>query len=401
LAQEANPYYEAGQNISVRERPRSDYEAVGARWGAIFFYPQLEIGADWTDNALASDTNPQSDTIIRINPRLQVISDWPRHQIVLNFDLDRNQYARLTEESSTDLKADLNGRVDISHSLTVTPRVSFGLLTEPRTSETIDVDLAKPVRYDTVQASTSVRREVGRVRLSTDLNYARLNYHDALSVDGDVVDQNYRDNRRWVWNGRADYALAPSFRLFATLSGNIRRFAPAEFDIFTQDSQGWRVGGGAGVDLTHLIRGEFQAQYLHQSYRSPLFGSVSGPSFSGKLEWFATPLMTVTGTAERALEDSAQLGESGYLLSSFGLQIDHEPLRNLILTARMRADFADFNGVDRRDKLVTAEARATFLLSRSLGTGLSMQHITRSSSGADAVSGFDVNVVSLSLILQR
>src|SRR5579872_3587188 len=61
-------FYGRGKNVSVMERPRPDYEAIGVILGGFTVYPKIEIDGTASSNLLATDAHPKSDVGVIVNP---------------------------------------------------------------------------------------------------------------------------------------------------------------------------------------------------------------------------------------------------------------------------------------------------------------------------------------------
>ena len=127
------------------------------------------------------------------------------------------------------------------------------------------------------------------------------------------------------------------------------------------------VLAGANFELSNVTRGEIGVGYLRQSYDDPAFKDIEGFGARGQVEWFPTQLTTVTFTASRVIEDSGIPGSAGYINTSLGAQIDHELLRNVILTGQLAWGDDDYDTLDREDKRLRAGVSATYLLNRGVG----------------------------------
>jgi hypothetical protein len=140
--------------------------------------------------------------------------------------------------------------------------------------------------------------------------------------------------------------------------------------------------------------------YLDQRYVSPLFKPITGLSAKGQVEWFPTQLTTVTLTGSRAVGDSGVINSAGYLTTNGGIQVDHELLRNLILSANATIGHDQYVGVDRTDDHRGVGASANWLLNRRLGLTFAYAYINQKSSGVDKGPSFGDNRITLSTVVQ-
>ena len=69
----------------------------------------------------------------------------------------------------------------------------------------------------------------------------------------------------------------------------------------------------------------------------------------------------------RIVEDSATPGAGGYLSSNVSARVDHELLRNVILTGQAAYGNDQYKVIGRTDHRVTAGVSGTYLLNRVVG----------------------------------
>ena len=150
-----------------------------------------------------------------------------------------------------------------------------------------------------------------------------------------------------------------------------------------------------------MLRGDVGVGWLKQNFDGTAFGDIDGYSLHGKLEWFPTQLTTVTALGERSIEDSGLVGSAGSLRTDASVQVDHELLRNLIVTGVLDSERSKFVGVDRLDKRFTIGASATYLMNRGVGVTFGYSRLDQDSSGVNAGPDFKANLFSLGLILKR
>jgi len=169
---------------------------------------------------------------------------------------------------------------------------------------------------------------------------------------------------------------------------------------YNSSSNGYNIAGGVNFEITHIVRADIQLGYLDQTYQSPLFKTIQGLSAKGQIEWFPTQLTTVTLTGLRAVGDSEIIGAAGYINSTGALQIDHELLRNLILTANASTTQNQYSGIDRNDHIWTVGAYAKWYLASRIQLTFGYTHADQTSSGTNAGPSFTDNRVTLSNTLQ-
>lgn len=389
------------RGVGVRERARPEYEALGVGAGAFTIFPKLQLDAEYNDNVFASETDKQDDFVFRIRPEVSAESDWSRHsfQAYARSLISRN--ADFDSENTADWTVGARGRLDVVRGSSVSAGAEYGHLTEPRTSTNTAQSSAEPIEYDLASAYLGAVRAKGRLRVSGRADVRSWDYEDGLTAAGDVIDQSARNRTNFSLAGRVDYALSPATAVFGMITGNERDYdSDATTTTPPRDSSGYEALVGVNFELGAVSRGEVAAGYISQSYDNAAYTDIDGFGGRAQLEWFPTELTTVTANVSRTIEDAGIIGSAGYLSSEVGGRIDHELLRNLILSGQLSYSKDDYNVVDRDDQRVNASVAATYLLNRNYGVTTTLSYLDLSSDGAVAGPSYDVTRLFVSLVAQ-
>jgi hypothetical protein len=399
-AQDLGSNFKRDKNVSVRQRPRPDYEATGQKAGGFTVYPRVTVDLEHNDNIYAVATGKTDDNIWRVKPEVAVRSDWSRH--ALGFFAGGNiiRYADKGTEDAEEYTLSANGRIDIARGSNITGSVQTQHLVEPRTAPTAPTASGAPVEYDLNQGSVSLTKEFNRLRLVGRLEDRDYNYDDVRNVAGTgVVDQDFRDRNEFTYGGKAEYAVSPDTALYVSATGNKKDY-DSKAVATNRTSDGYVLGVGANFDVSELVRGDLQVGYMKQSYDNPAFKNISGFSAAGRVEWFPTQLTTVGLNGSRSIEESTATGSQGYISNNIGASIDHELLRNVLLSAAVSHGKDNYKGVDRDDKRDNFSATATYLLNRRVGLFLTYNYLKQDSSGAAKGASFKDNKLIASVALQ-
>lgn len=396
------------RNAGVLERARPDYDAVGLHAGSFLILPKATTTFDLSDNIYASSSNTVSDSIVLFQPEVTVRSDWSRDMVELYARGAFSAYASHNSENASEAEVRGSARLDLWEGSNVNGGAGYAYLVEPRYLATAQAQAGAQTLSNGPEHFTLLSGHVGavqgfnRVRLIETVQVADYRYEEYPVTFLGLGGEKTRDRTEWTETGRAELAVSPDTTVFLQGDVNQRNYREQPpLSPLDRTSNGYDVTAGARLDLTHLIRGEFRAGYLNQDYDSSAFRSVSGLSLSGRLDYFVTPLTTVTLTADRSVGDAADPRSSGYVTLNGSVEVDHELFRNVILTGRVFAAHDDYRGIDRTDDRWTARVGGTWLLNRTFGLGLFFDHIDVNSSGSAAISNYAVNQVLFSLVVQR
>jgi hypothetical protein len=392
--------FNRGQNVSVRQRPRPDYQAAGIHVGGFMIFPKITGSVGYDDNIYALQSHAVGDTIFTVAPEIDVQSTWSRNALAAYVRASQDWYVTHSSENATQYGAGIDGKFEFGES-TLTGGVDYGHYVLPRSAANNGILSKNRIGYDYTALNAQLSHTFNRLRLSGRADYQIYDYQNGRTAGGALVFQKDQNRKVATFIGRAEYAVSPDTAIFVAGAYNDRQydFNPPTV-LYSRDSSGYDIGGGANFDLSHLLRGEIQLGYLNQHYRSPLFKPISGLSAKAQLEWFATQLTSVTATAFRSVGDSGIINSAGYLTTVGGLQVDHELLRNVILTGNASIGHDQYYGISRIDDHWGLGASANWLVTRRLGLTLAYGHSNQQSSGAQKGPSFSDNRVSLSAVVQ-
>lgn len=388
------------RNVSVTQRPREGYQAVGLRMGSFMAYPKLSLGVEFNDNIYATDVNETDDLIWRVEPELAISSDWSRHALSAYARGTILRYQDFDTENVEDVSVGASGQIDLLRNSFITLGADWAKLTEPRTSPNAVSGAVEPTEYETTGARIAISHELNRLRLSGGYDLKTYDYDDGRNPAGGVIPQQYRDRDEHTFTARADYAVSPAAALFLEVARNQRDYRlnrPAV--TLVRDSEGYRALVGANFETGATTRGEIAVGYFNQEYDDPTLNDIDGFGARAQVEWFPTQLTTVTFTGSRTIEESASPGSAGYVSENIGVKVDHELMRNVILTGNVSKGKDEYEGITRKDDRFNAGLGATYLLNRNAGLTVAYSHMEMDSSGVGG-QDFKVNKIGATLALQ-
>jgi hypothetical protein len=389
--------------VTVMQRPREGYEALGFRLGTLNVLPKLAIVAEHSDNIFASSINEEADLIWRIQPEISINSDWGRHQLAAFARAIVNRYQDNKDENTTDWATGASGRLDVSRATQVNGQLNFSKSTEPRSSPNAQVlpPGAEPVQYDTTSFGALGRHEFNRLLATGRYDAQKFRYDSSRTASGDLIDQSYRDRTIQTIGGRLDYALSPATAVFVDVAANSHNAkSGSTAGGIDRDSKGQQAQVGVNFEAAALMRGDIGVGYMRQEFDSATQKDLEGFSTTATLVWLPTQLSTVTLNASRTIEDSAVADAVAYISTNLRVGIDHELLRNLILSGHVGYGKDDYTGVVREDRRTSAGFGASYLINRALSLSANysyMEQETRKGVG----SNFKESRVGVTLTVQH
>lgn len=368
---------------SVRDRARPGYDAVGIRAGSFMILPKVDVSETYNDNIYATETNTESDFITAVSPSIRIQSLWSRHALGLEAGLSKYWYGSNSTEDRLDWNVGAHGRLDVLRDTNITGDVSYQQAHEDRGSANSPTSAAEPVEYDLFSSSVGLFQRFNRVTARLTGGLDQYSYKDVALLGGGVLDESARDRKEYVGGLRLAYDISPDTNVYAEGKLNKRSYdvsVPVD-----RDSNGYEAVVGSEFKLSRLAQGEVYVGYQRQTYDASYYSAASGLAYGANVNWFVTPLTTVRFSAASTIQESIDPAASGYWSQKVGIGLDHELLRNLILSGDVSYENDDFGDISRKDDVTSAVVGATYLLNNFFAVGINYGIVDRNSNvtGAD------------------
>lgn len=398
------PDYEASR-VPVGDRLHPDYDAVGYRLGALFFYPKLTAGLRYDSNVFASGTNPRGDWALLLSPELTVRygilpsayrQNPSRFSYEINLNADIYRFRDLTSENRVDARARFRTHWDIADDLQLDTAFEAARKHDERGDSSTPLNASSPVPYNDLRGEATLTKTFGRFGVAFNGGVRNLTYESVTAFDGTVLDQSGRDGTIYSTYIKPFYEFSPGYRAFVRMAANTRNYEASGDQ--NRDSHGYDVRAGLDFVVTPLIYGSVEVGYLSQTYDNPLIRPVDGLSFKGELVWLATALLTVKLEGERSIAETVTPNFDARLDTAFGVRADYELFRNVILFGGLTFRHEDFRGTPRIDDVTKVSAGVNYLMNRNLSTGLRYDFISRDST--IPLYSYDKHVVTFNVTAQ-
>ncbi len=354
---------------TVATRPRPDYDPAGVRMGSFLIYPKMAVDQTFNDNVFATNDDERSDFITSLQPEVTLASDWNNHAFNLGAGADLGFYSSETGENYQDWNVASDGRIDITRADKLFLGAGYAHLHEERGDPDDLGAISDPVEYELGTAFLRYARTAGRISLTPEVIFRRYDYQDtnARGPGSFKVNQDDRDRNVYDTGVRVGYEIAPGYEPFVRVGGNVRDYDRTPDDTgLNRDSYGYDATAGLSIDFGGVTFGDVFAGYRKQVYDDDAdLNNIDGPTVGLSLDWNATNLTSINAKVTRIIEETTEPGSSGYFATSGVVTVDHELLRNLILSATGGITNRDYEGIDRDDYVFLAGAGAKYLMNRN------------------------------------
>jgi hypothetical protein len=365
---------------TVQNRSRPELDPPGVRLGGLTLFPSIDLGYHDVDNIFADDTNEQDDTILKLHPRLNLRSGWSRHQLRVGADLLVARYSDFDKEDYEDLRLWAEGRLDFSMgALSLAARHSD--LHEDRSSPDDDRPI-EPTEFSTDSFAARYRFETGANFAEAGVQIITLDFDNAMSLTGPINNDD-RDRDSIEFTVRGGRQLSSDYSGFVEVRAEQIDY-DQEFDDDgrRRSSDTVEILAGTTLDLAGRWFGEVFAGYRSRDYDDPMFQTADGATFGADVTWNVTGLTTLNFSGSREIDSTTIVGASGIEVTRFGIEVDHELLRNLIISLAAVASTENFEGIDRDDDIQRFAAQAKYMMNRNLYLTGGVEHRKRDTSPA-------------------
>lgn len=366
-------------SVSVRNRPRPEYDPLGRRVGVFDLNATLDLSVTSTDNVFAAETNEQDDIITAVAPSVRLTSNWLRHAVGVAAGARATQFADLSSQDVTTGYVNGFGRLDIGRDTTVNANALFAREVEDRTNPDAPVG-GDPVEYDHNDFSLSLRHVFNRFRVTLEAGHGESNYKGA---------QSFRDVAEDRGIVRLDAEVTPRLGVFAEAQVDQRDYD--NNPNFGSDGQTYLAG--LRFSLTDLIVGEASVGQFKRDFDGG--GSIDGVAVRGDVEWYVTRLTTVRFTASRDANEIGGVVISPYVETNFGARVDHELQRNLILSAGAQVGRREYDVIDRDDEFSSIDLGVEYLVNRNVAVNAGISRDTADSTGVNRYRDYEVNALTV------
>lgn len=354
------------------------YAARGMNLGGFTLFPTLSFDATFDDNVFAVQTGAIDDTYLTLTPRLELVSNWSRHELVLSAQSETRWFTQQSSEDSTEFSMGADGRLDVTYATSIHAEAIFSMLTEERGNTNALLGAAELTEYDQFSGAAELRHRFNQLGVAIGGGLTTFDYDDTPAVGGGVLDNDFRDRQETFGRAEVNYAISPDTRIFVSGTVNQREYdqQPPAVAV-NRDSEGYEVNGGLRFDVTQLISGEFFVGYMEQDYTALM--DADGMSYGADLDWELTQLTTVSLHASRTIEETSAAGASSYLASEVGVDVEHELLRNVILNGTVSFTNNEYEGIVRDEDVWRTGFGAAYLVNHYLSANAGVEFESRES----------------------
>ena len=367
---------------SSPQRPSdvNPYAPLGIPVGSMVAFPAVALGTIVRDNVEQSMDGGMAAGV-RLAPRLDLESEWPRHGFRLAaageavFYPEQSGYGEIVGRTDSRLRLDIRRGTEAEFTFAASRTdVPAGFDEVPGDAERDRIDRS-------LDGGVELTHAPGLIRLHAKASVERQLFGDvALSAGGseDNGDRDYAEYDQGVEAGYEGTGLRPFVGITAR-----QRIHDAHRDRsgLERDSHGIGVHGGLALPPGGLWSGRVALTYDWMDYEDDALPDRSGPGLAVDLNWRPSLLTLVSFRLASDFAESAAAGTSGYRTHSLDVAVSHEARENLTLDGELETEWARSIGPGDDSTSWRLRLAATYKFNRMLGWSTVYEFATERSGG--------------------
>ena len=345
----------------VASRVPEGFVPAGVPVGSFTFLPTLDLSTGYDTNISATNSNEKEDWLFIVRPAFQLKSDWTRHYLAFDSYFQSASYAKYSDADYQNYSFGTQGRIDVTEDTEIAGYARYSHLNELPGDDETDTGLLDPLPYDETIAGVSLRKEFNRLWTRVSFDFRDRDYDSWLN--GGPTFQDYRDGQTYTAAARVGYNISPLTSVF--VDGSYKWYDMADAD-YNASEYGFKTG--LQFEPSRLMRGEVYIGYSDWSSDNGFLDDVPNFTYGGNLAWFVTPLLTATFTAGQEVLTSNYsfdgIDGSSVLSSEFGVRLDYELRRNILLSGWFGYQNQNYEDFPRDDDTFNYGAEVKYLINR-------------------------------------
>ena len=391
-AQLLDQYLPGGSNspgtdpgVTVTSRTLPDFEASGVRAGSFIIRPQVTESAGYDSNVLGT-TAPHGSALVLTSASLDATSDVSRATVRASLRVDDTKYLQQPTQNFTNWQASLGGSYDLGRD---TLSASYSHLDLNLTNLNLDTpQLNQAINFKIDTVHLDYRVPINRVFLVPAIDVSNYNYSSGSILGTNTVySQSYRNRLVFTPALTVGYEFSPRRSALVVVRDGASSYTNPQPGFPTRDYNDLAVLAGLDYDLNGILRFRILGGYEVRTFSASAYKTIQAPVVEASAIWNPTSLTTVTGTAQRRIQDSADESTAAFTESSLRLRVDHEYLRNVRLRATTGFYLDQYGQGGGNQTLYTAGTGVDYFLNRNVSLSASYDFAARTSTNVTTNSG--------------
>ena len=342
--------------------PDPDFQQLGVRSGDLLILPRLSEALGYDSNVLGGP-DAQGSVTVGTNASVQTKLDRQDETLGSFVSIDNLQTPELPGQARTDATASLGGAFKFGQDV-LTMGGAYFFAHEDRTAlDALPSDA--PIPYQLTDLRADYALKLDRLTLTPNIELQLYRFGNA-SIFGSTVSQSYQNRNVVQYGLTGSYETSPDRNIVVVARGLSSLYTDQPAGQPSHNSLGWELLAGIDDRLDAVWRVRILAGWQQRDFSSPAFQGHGALAAEADAVWSPTPLIDVTGSLTRTIEDAAQESASGYIATAARLAVDYQWRRNVWLDGSATLQHAAYLNFDGAQTGAAFEVGATWWINRRM-----------------------------------
>lgn len=357
--------------VHMREHP--DFKPEKLRLGSFILRPVLETISIYDSNVFLDPDQEIADLAISFEPSLTVRSDFSRHALNLDVNLDATRYRDETGQNTFDAQVIAQGQFDVMRNLKAFLTIDLDKGHESRNDSTIPSSPLEPTETLRQQTELAVNYNPNRFNLTLFGGYRVDQFENGITrnTQTELIEEDR--NKSVVATGiRAAYEMHPNYTPYVVARYSDERYHRRVYQNVTggftgqnQDKEIYSFAPGLSFNLKSIFTGHVEVGIAYEDAEDPNIDDKNTYVVDTEVIWNPTKLTTAIGKLNRNFDTDSNTN-FGTVQTTLDLELHHELKRNFIVGAGLSGKVRNFDNSARLDRIFGGSMMATYMLNRNV-----------------------------------
>jgi hypothetical protein len=241
----------------------------------------------------------------------------------------------------------------------------------------VPISAAEPVSVIKNRAAIGLTRDAGRLYGTFAATLETSDFEDVLGTDGNILDQDRRNQTIYGGQLRTGYRFSPGYELITKFRAIHQQNEPDA--LGSNNVNGWEAMAGLSFESSQVLSWRLIGGYGMRDFERENIASIGSYLVEGQVRWLPTERLKLAGGIRREIADNLGDQDGGRIDSSILGRAEYEIRHDLFFKLGAELTETEFINSTREDISAKVNASIEYELARNWQLSLGYQFLHRDS----------------------